>query len=93
MLIRGLDVGVDGSETPDELHAIPGLDRILEDIRCEASVLMGLARDRDDAKLNFVNMPFIAMFNPPRTYKTTRGIVYSMPGGLWRECFISVIKS
>lgn len=76
VLIRGLDVGVDGTELPDDLHARPGLDKILEDIRCEASVRMGLARDHADANANFVNMPFLAMYNPPRTYKAIGGTVY-----------------
>lgn len=77
VIIRGHDVGVDGTETPDELHAFPGLDKILEDIRCEASVRMGLARDHLDATLNYANMPFLTIFNPPRTYKSDSGKVYS----------------
>jgi 2-methylaconitate cis-trans-isomerase PrpF len=68
VLIRGSDVGVDGSEMPEQLHAKPGLDKLLEDIRCEACVRMGLAKDAADATANYVNMPFLAMFSPPREY-------------------------
>jgi 2-methylaconitate cis-trans-isomerase PrpF len=69
VLIRGEDVGVSGIELPDALHARPGLDKLLEDIRCEGCVRMGLAKDHDDATKNFVNMPFLAMYHPPRTYQ------------------------
>jgi 2-methylaconitate cis-trans-isomerase PrpF len=62
-------VGVNGTELPDALHARPGLDKLLEDIRCEGCVRMGLAKDHDDATKNFVNMPFLAMYHPPRTYR------------------------
>lgn len=36
---------------------------------------MGLAKDHDDAHRNYVNMPFLAMFNPPRTYQAADGSV------------------
>lgn len=76
VLIRGEDVGISGTELPDELHAKRGLDKILEDIRCEASVRMGLAKDHDDAYRNYVNMPFLSIINPPRTYQASDGTVF-----------------
>jgi 2-methylaconitate cis-trans-isomerase PrpF len=69
VLIRGADVGVEGTELPDQLHAMKGLDKLLEDIRCEGCVRMGLAKDHADAIENYSNMPFLAMYHPPRTYK------------------------
>jgi 2-methylaconitate cis-trans-isomerase PrpF len=76
VIIRGRDVGVDCTKLPDELHAHPGLDKLLEDIRCEASVRMGLAKNHADAHANFVNMPMIEMFDVPHTYKAIGGKVY-----------------
>ena len=43
--VRASDLGLEGTELPDEIEAVPGLMAKLDRIRRQAGVLMGLARD------------------------------------------------
>jgi 2-methylaconitate cis-trans-isomerase PrpF len=65
VFVRARDVGILGTEGPDELAANRDLLRHLEAIRREAAVAMRLAKDTDDAARNWASSPKIAVVSPP----------------------------
>ena len=50
VFVRGKDLGLDGTERPEDLDGRPGLPARLEAIRAAAAVRMGLARTPEEAE-------------------------------------------
>lgn len=76
IFVRPEDFGVTGSETPSEFTVLPNhaeLCRILEVIRGTGAVLLGLAKDLEDARLNSQTLPKIAFVSTPGDYTTIDG--------------------
>jgi 2-methylaconitate cis-trans-isomerase PrpF len=64
------ELGLDGTEAPDELEARPQVMAVLDRLRRRAGVLMGLATVPDDVQLA---NPKIAVLCPPRPFTTLDG--------------------
>jgi 2-methylaconitate isomerase len=64
------EVGLDGTESPDELEARPEVMALLDRLRRRAGVLMGLAPAPEAVELS---SPKIAVACPPRPFRTLDG--------------------
>jgi 2-methylaconitate cis-trans-isomerase PrpF len=73
VFVRAKDVGLDGTERPEELDTRPGLPARLEAIRAAAAVRMGLARTPEDAGRTSPAVPKVAVVAPPAGYRTLAG--------------------
>jgi 2-methylaconitate cis-trans-isomerase PrpF len=71
--VRAGDLGLEGTELPDEIEAVPGLMAKLDRIRRQAGVLMGLAATPEAVGLS---NPKIAMVTEPKQFKTLDGEVF-----------------
>jgi len=69
---RAADLGVKGTELPDEIDANPGLLSKLAAIRIAASVAMGVTRTAGEAEKRAM-VPFVGFVSPPRDAKTLTG--------------------
>jgi 2-methylaconitate cis-trans-isomerase PrpF len=72
--VRASDVGLHGSESPEEVEAKPGLLPLLDNIRRQAGVLIGLADAADNVPLQ---TPRIAMVAPPARFASLDGTVHA----------------
>ena len=73
VFVRAKDLGLDGTEHPEDLDARPGLPARLESIRAAAAVRMGLARTPEDAGRTSAAVPKVAIVAPPAAYRTLAG--------------------
>jgi 2-methylaconitate cis-trans-isomerase PrpF len=73
VFVRAKDLGLDGTERPEDLDARTGLPERLEAIRGAAAVRMGLARTPEDAARTSSAVPKIAIVAPPTGYRTLSG--------------------
>ena len=72
VFVRAKDVGLTGHELPDELEARPDVLALLNAIRVQGSVKMGIAPDIEAAKRITV-VPFMAIVSPPSDSPTLSG--------------------
>lgn len=72
VFVRANDVGVKGTELPDEIDADPELLKKLAAIRVAASVAMGVTRTQEEA-VKRASVPFVGFISPPRDAKTLTG--------------------
>jgi len=73
VFVRAKDLGLDGTERPDELDARAGLPARLEAIRATGAVRMGLARTLEEASRSSAAVPKIALLAAPTAYRTLAG--------------------
>jgi len=72
VFVRARDIGLTGTELPDELETRPDILHRLNEIRVHGSVRMGIAPDLEAArKINIV--PFVACVSPPADARTLSG--------------------
>lgn len=69
------DIGLKGTETPQEIDSNLELRKRIEDIRGAAAELIGLVKDRKKAAVESPYIPFIAFIDKPLTYTTYTGKV------------------
>src|SRR5262245_26922890 len=69
---RAADLGIKGTELPDEIEGNPELLRKLEAIRVAASVAMGITKSPDEAAKKKA-VPFVGFVSPPQPAKTLTG--------------------
>jgi 2-methylaconitate cis-trans-isomerase PrpF len=81
VLVRAKDLGLEGTERPEDLDARPGLAARLEAIRAAAAVRMGLAASPAEATRSSAAVPKIAIVAPPVAYRTLAGAVVE-PGAV-----------
>jgi 2-methylaconitate cis-trans-isomerase PrpF len=74
VFVRAKDLGLDGTEQPEDLDGRPGLPARLEAIRAAAAVRMGLARTPEEAARTSTAVPKIAIVAPPAGYRTLAGL-------------------
>jgi 2-methylaconitate cis-trans-isomerase PrpF len=74
VFVRAKDLGLDGTERPEDLDARPGLPERLEAIRGAAAVQMGVARTPEDAARSSAAVPKIAIVGPPAGYRALSGL-------------------
>ncbi|MFP7571994.1 2-methylaconitate cis-trans isomerase PrpF family protein [Marivita sp. S2033] len=72
VFVRAGDVGGDTTALPEAIDADATLMARLEDIRCRASVAMGMTADPDAAAVRMAT-PKVAMVAPPATYSDLAG--------------------
>jgi 2-methylaconitate cis-trans-isomerase PrpF len=70
--IRARDVGLTGRELPDELDAKPEMLKLLDAIRLQASVRMGIAPNIEAAR-SISTVPYIGFVSPPVAAPTLSG--------------------
>ena len=70
VFVRAKDLGLDGTERPEELDRRPGLPARLEAIRAAGAVRMGLARTLEEARRSSAAVPKIALLAAPSVYRT-----------------------
>jgi len=71
VFLRAADIGLAGTELPDQIEANPKIMQLIEDIRVQGAVRMGLASDVAAARA--VSMPFIGLVSPPSDARTLTG--------------------
>ncbi len=74
VFVRAGDVGMTGHELPEQIEARPDLLALLEAIRVQASVRMGIAPDIEAAR-RITIVPFVAIIRPPEDSPTLSGEV------------------
>ena len=70
------DFGVTGTETPAQFNALPNCSEIcrkLEIIRGTGAILLGFAKDLEDARINSQTLPKIAFVTRPAEYMAGSG--------------------
>jgi len=72
VFVRARDIGLTGTELPEQLEANPAMLRLLEDIRVQGSVRMGIAPDAEAARAVSA-VPFMAIVSPPTDAHTLTG--------------------
>jgi hypothetical protein len=73
VFVAAKDLGLEGTESPDELDALAGLLPRLEAIRAAAAVRMGLAAAPEEATRTSPAVPKVAVIAPPAAYRTLAG--------------------
>ena len=71
VFVRARDIGLTGTELPDQLEANAGILKLLDDIRVQGSVRMGIASDVESARK--IAIPFVAFVSPPSDAPTLTG--------------------
>jgi 2-methylaconitate cis-trans-isomerase PrpF len=72
VFVRASDVGLTGQELPDHLEANPDILKLLDAIRVQASVRMGIAPDLDAAR-RISTVPYIGFVSPAADAPTLSG--------------------
>jgi 2-methylaconitate cis-trans-isomerase PrpF len=72
VFVRAADLGASATELPSALDANHALQDLLEEIRAQASVQLGMADTVAEARDKVKAVPKIAMVAPPTAYRTTR---------------------
>ena len=72
VFVRAADLGIKGTELPDEIDADAGLLKKLSAIRIAASVAMGIAKTPEEAAKRAA-VPFVGFVAPPQNAKTLTG--------------------
>ena len=72
VFVQARDLGLTGTEMPDDIQRNPQILESLEAVRCQASVLMGIARDIGEAS-RIPGIPKIAFLSPAQDMTTLAG--------------------
>jgi 2-methylaconitate isomerase len=72
VFVRARDIGLTGTELPEQLEANPKIMRLLDEIRVQGSVRMGIAPDAEAARA-ISAVPFMAFVSPPLDAPTLTG--------------------
>ena len=73
VLVRAGDIGMKGTELPDEINGNAQVSELLEKIRGTAACMMGFAKDLEDARENSPAVPKVGFFTKPATYTDIAG--------------------
>ena len=72
VFVRAADLGIKGTELPEEIEANPGLLKKLAAIRIAASVAMGITKTPEEAAKR-ATVPFVGFISGPQEAKTLTG--------------------
>jgi methylitaconate Delta-isomerase len=78
VFVRARDLGLIGTELPNQIESNTALMVRLEHIRAAAAMKMGLARDWAEATRQVQSVPKIAFVAPPTEYKMSGGVAISV---------------
>lgn len=73
VLVRAEDIGMTGTELPEEVNSNAGVCELLEKIRGTAACMMGFARDLDDASAHSPAVPKVGFFTRPVRFTDISG--------------------
>ncbi len=73
VFVEAKALGLTGTEAPADLDARAELMGWLEDIRAQATVMMGIAKTTKDASENYPSSPYVGMVAPPQDATTLAG--------------------
>ncbi len=73
VFVRPADLGLSGTEMPDQVDADPDLLKRIESIRAHAAVRMGLAATPEEATAKSPGVPKLAFASAPASYASTSG--------------------
>ena len=73
VMVRAEDAGLKGTELPAEINSNAKACGILEKIRGTACVMMGLAKDLEDAYKNQPGVPKVGVFTAPQSFESIDG--------------------
>ena len=76
VFVQARDLGLTGTEIPDDIQRNPQILECLEVIRCRASVSMGIARDIGEAR-PIPGIPKVAFLSPAQDMTTLAGEIVS----------------
>ena len=79
VFVRAADLGIKGTELPDEIDANPELLRKLASIRIAASVAMGVTKTPEEAA-GRAAVPFVGFVSGPQDSKTLTGATLKAAG-------------
>ena len=68
VIVRAEDIGLSGTDLPDDINNNQEACELLEKIRGTAACIMGFAKDLPDATANSPAVPKVGFFSTPRTY-------------------------
>lgn len=68
VLVRAEDIGMKGTELPEEVNANAAVCDLLEKIRGTGAVMMGFAKDLEDATANSPAVPKVGFFTKPVSF-------------------------
>ncbi|MCK8787378.1 PrpF family protein [Roseomonas sp. NAR14] len=72
VFVRARDIGLTGLELPDQIEANPDILTLLNDIRVQGSVLMGIAPDVESAR-RISTVPYVGFVSPAAEAPTLSG--------------------
>jgi len=72
VFVRAHDIGLSGTELPEELEARPDILKLLDEIRILGSVRMGIAPDLEAAR-TVRAVPFVGFVSPSADFRTLAG--------------------
>jgi 2-methylaconitate isomerase len=73
VFVRAADLGLTGTELGDAIDGAPDVRRLIESVRAQGSVLMGLASSAEEATANRPGTPKVAFVAPPASYRAQDG--------------------
>ncbi len=73
VLVRAEDIGMKGTELPEEINQNARVCELLEKIRGTAACLMGFAKDLEDATANSPAVPKVGFFTKPVSFTDIAG--------------------
>lgn len=73
VLVRARDIGMEGTELPEEVNQNREVSELLEKIRGTAACIMGFARDLQEATDNSPAVPKVGFFTTPRDFTDIAG--------------------
>jgi 2-methylaconitate cis-trans-isomerase PrpF len=73
VFVNALQLGLTGRELHEDFACRPDLPSVIESIRCEAGVRMGIASTLQDIGTTFPHTPRVAIVSPPQSYTTSAG--------------------
>ena len=73
VFVQAADVGLTNTESVDEWAAHPTALKAMEEIRCAAAEILGIAKDRRTASKDSPGVPKVALVAPPRAFTTLSG--------------------
>ena len=70
VFVRAKDLGLKGTESPAQIDGDAKMLELLESIRCTASVIMGIAPDKQTAHEKIRAVPMVAFISPAQDYNS-----------------------
>ena len=73
VFVPAADLGLSNTESVDEWIAHPTALKVMEQIRCVAAEVLGIAKNRATASVDSPGVPKVALVSPPRAFTALSG--------------------